>query len=61
MVSVYGFMEAARHAVEVRAEFNAVKMCNQAIMPKAQSKHSNCLSSWPVCYFGCFLFPWFLG
>ena len=31
------------------------KMCTQAIMPNAQSKFCNCLSSRPVWYFGLFL------
>jgi len=52
MVSVHGFVEAAQHAVGFRKDSNVVKMCSQTIMPSAQSKFCNCLSSWPVWYFG---------
>ena len=31
------------------------------IMPNAQSKFCDCLSSWPVWYFGYFLLQWFVG
>jgi len=48
MVSVHGFVEAAQHAVGVGTDSNAVEMCSQAIMPNAQSKFYNCLSSWTV-------------
>ena len=51
----HGFAEAAEHAVGVRADSSAVKMCTQAVMPNAQSKFCNCLSSRPVWYFGFFL------
>jgi hypothetical protein len=52
MVSVHGFVEAAQHAVGVGTDSNAVEMCSQAIMPNAQSKFYNCLSSWTVWYLG---------
>ena len=60
-VSVQRFAEAAQRAVGVRADCNAVKMCAQTVMSNAQSKLCNCLSSWPVCYFGYYLLPRFMG
>jgi len=45
MVSVHGFVEAAQHAVGVGTDSIAVEMCSQTIMPNAQSKFCNCLSS----------------
>jgi hypothetical protein len=52
MVSIHGYVEAAQHAAGMGTDSNAVKMCTQAIMPNAQSKFCNFLSSWPVWYFG---------
>jgi hypothetical protein len=52
MVSVHGFVEAAQHAAGVGKDSNAVEMCSEAIMPNAQSKFGNCLTSWLVWYFG---------